>query len=219
MPIRAPRFATRSPSAAGAARLRHRHRGPRHRQRRRRRALRGRRRRDRANHATLFARQLDAGMPAKQRGWFDVELPLAAYAGRRVEPCSARRPRPGAASPNFVATSRHGRTPSSTLRALRRPRRQEPNVFLISVDTLRADHLVLRLRSRHEPGHRRLCSRGGAVRERVHHHSRTTPALASLLTGLYPRAHGLMTLLHSLPADRSPWPSSSLSGATRPAPS
>jgi len=68
-----------------------------------------------------------------------------------------------------------------------------PNLIIILVDTLRADHL-------HYQGyHRRTSPRIDALAEVsqvfTHHHStasRTGPSVASIFTGLYPRSHGVV---------------------------
>src|SRR5262245_25831849 len=74
---------------------------------------------------------------------------------------------------------------------------QGPNVLLIVVDTLRADRLtpqVMPALDRFAQGALR-CSHAESPR------AKTTPAVASLLTGLYPHDHGARDLATPLPAD------------------
>ncbi len=83
------------------------------------------------------------------------------------------------------------------------PRAAAPNVFIISVDTLRADHLGCYGYPRAtSPVIDRLAVEGVLFERVFAPVPRTTPSLASMMTGLYPRAHGLMTLVHTLAPER-----------------
>jgi arylsulfatase A-like enzyme len=73
------------------------------------------------------------------------------------------------------------------------PARPEPgwNVLLISVDTLRADHLGLYGYDRPtSPNIDRLGSQGAVFEQVVCQNTNTNPSHASILSGLYPRTHG-----------------------------
>ena len=71
------------------------------------------------------------------------------------------------------------------------PARQQPDVILISVDTLRADHLGAYGYARAKtPSFDALARRGRLFTQATTPIPRTTPALASLLTGLWPQNHG-----------------------------
>lgn len=68
---------------------------------------------------------------------------------------------------------------------------QRPNVLLVSIDTLRADHLGIYGNPRGLTPHLDRLGNQGVVFERTVTSSPwTLPAVASLLTGLYPRHHG-----------------------------
>jgi arylsulfatase A-like enzyme len=69
---------------------------------------------------------------------------------------------------------------------------QRPNVLLLTIDTLRADRLPLCARLRE-------FARDALVYEHATSpRAKTTPALASLMTGLYPHEHGVRELLQPL---------------------
>jgi uncharacterized protein (TIRG00374 family) len=83
------------------------------------------------------------------------------------------------------------------------PLAQRPNVLLVMVDTLRADHLSCygseRVRT---PALCSLASDGsGAIFDGFSHASWTKPATATLLTGLLPSSHGAMSKPSALPAE------------------
>ncbi len=67
-----------------------------------------------------------------------------------------------------------------------------PNILIISVDTLRADHLgCYRYPRLVSPNIDRLAGEGILFEQTLCPLPRTVPALTSLLTGLYPQDHGL----------------------------
>ncbi len=69
---------------------------------------------------------------------------------------------------------------------------ERPNILLISIDTLRADHLgCYRYPRPVSPNIDRLAREGVLFEQTVCPLPRTVPALASMLTGLYPQDHGL----------------------------
>ncbi|HPF37789.1 MAG TPA: sulfatase [Phycisphaerae bacterium] len=74
-----------------------------------------------------------------------------------------------------------------------------PDVFLISIDCLRPDHVgAFNRLSRLTPNLDRVIS-GGAIYTRAMSHAPfTTPAVASILTGRYPFQHGVRLLLGQL---------------------
>jgi len=79
-------------------------------------------------------------------------------------------------------------------------RRGEANVLLITIDTLRADHLRAYGYARAtSPNLDRLASRGLLFRQAETVQSATWPALTSLHTSLYPSAHGVVWNGHPLP--------------------
>ncbi len=81
------------------------------------------------------------------------------------------------------------------------------NVILISVDTLRADHLGCYGYDRPtSPAIDRLADRGVLFEEAAATAPYTVPSHASMLTGLYPRSHGMVTWARRLPEAIEPLP-------------
>lgn len=69
----------------------------------------------------------------------------------------------------------------------KRPKR--PNVLLVTIDTLRADRL-----EREMPGLMRVAAEGSRLECAVAPRAKTTPSIATLLSGLQPHAHGVRDL-------------------------
>jgi len=79
---------------------------------------------------------------------------------------------------------------------------QEPNLILVMVDTLRADHLSC-YGSQHVPTPNlcELAGDDGSIFDGFAHASWTKPSAASLLTSLLPTSHGAMSKLAALSED------------------
>jgi len=78
-----------------------------------------------------------------------------------------------------------------------------PNVLLITIDTLRADHLSAYGYPREtSPVLDALARRGALFENALTPTPRTTQAIASMMTSLYPQTHGIRTLWGSLPRTR-----------------
>ena len=78
--------------------------------------------------------------------------------------------------------------------------RKKPNVLLISIDTLRGDHLGCYGYNRPtSPTLDEVASKGLLFEDTMATSPWTLPSHGSLLTGLYPRRHGLKSFYHSLP--------------------
>src|SRR2546425_5993318 len=74
-----------------------------------------------------------------------------------------------------------------------------PNVLLITIDTLRADHLGCYGYARGTSPHIDRLAAGGALFERAFTTlPRTTQSVASIVTGRYPKSHGARGLFSSL---------------------
>jgi len=79
---------------------------------------------------------------------------------------------------------------------------EKPNVLLVVVDTLRADRLSCAGYERDTtPQLDRLASEGLRFTHAQSPRAKTTPAVASLLTGLYPHGHGVRDLATPLATD------------------
>lgn len=77
-----------------------------------------------------------------------------------------------------------------------------PNVVLVTVDTLRADHLEVLGHSRETaPGLRRLAEEGVLFEHAISQAPWTLPSVASLLTSLYPIQHGAVLADSALPEE------------------
>ncbi len=80
--------------------------------------------------------------------------------------------------------------------------RRPPNILLIVIDTLRADHLSAYGYSRPTSPHIDALARSGALFEDASSvSSHTRPATASMLTGLYPAVHGAVGFQGSVSPD------------------
>ncbi|HEY8153862.1 MAG TPA: sulfatase-like hydrolase/transferase [Myxococcota bacterium] len=79
---------------------------------------------------------------------------------------------------------------------------KRPNVILVMVDTLRADHLsCYGSREVETPALCSLAADGGTIFDGFSHASWTKPAAASLLTSLLPSTHGAVAKTSVLPAE------------------
>ena len=103
---------------------------------------------------------------------------------------------------------------AAALAGCRPPVTTRPNLLLITLDTTRADHLgAYGDRRARTPNIDRLAA-GGIVFERaIASAPLTLPSHASLLTGLYPFAHGVRNNGHFTLADRVPTIATALSTA------
>ena len=83
------------------------------------------------------------------------------------------------------------------------------NVLLIAVDTLRADHLgVYGYQRATSPNLDDLASEGLVFESVQAPRAKTTPSVATLLTGLYPHDHGVRDLTQELAAEVATLPES-----------
>ena len=91
---------------------------------------------------------------------------------------------------------------ASAAGATRLPAQRPRNLIVLSIDTLRADHLGCYGYEREtSPAIDAFAARGTLFEEAFTTASWTVPAHASLFTGLYPRSHGVENLKQRLPAD------------------
>ena len=78
-----------------------------------------------------------------------------------------------------------------------------PNILMIGVDALRADHLGCYGYARDtSPAIDRLARQGALFENCLVPTPRTTPTIASIMTGRYPRHHGVRRLRDPLPSDQ-----------------
>jgi arylsulfatase A-like enzyme len=130
--------------------------------------------------------------PVPSRHWIDAEIDLGRFADRDVVV---------ALETNCPAGTLTGVTPAwSRIQVLRRTvaRRQQatraaPNVVLLVVDTLRADRLGSYGASpTNTPNLDRLAATGTVFRNTWAQAPWTLPSVTTILTGRYPRAHGVV---------------------------
>ncbi len=142
----------------------------------------------------LYSRHIrpDAGR------WLDVRIPLETFAGREVTVVLRTLPSPrDAARADFAGDTAFWAEPR--IAAAPGPRGGAPDVFLITVDTLRADHLgCYGYRRDTSPAIDALAADGVLYENAFTTVPRTGPGFASLLTGRYPAAHGVHSMLDRL---------------------
>jgi arylsulfatase A-like enzyme len=139
----------------------------------------------------LWTTSVNPAASRRDRRWFDERIDLGAYAGKTVELSLA------------TAVEEPGRTLAGipgwgTVRLVRetalarQPARSDaPNVLVLLVDTLRADHVGCYGASPSpSPNLDALASTGLVFTQAIAQASWTLPSVASIFTGLHPRSHG-----------------------------
>jgi arylsulfatase A-like enzyme len=139
----------------------------------------------------LYMHQTDNMSPVAQ-AWRDIELPLSKYAGREVrlrfqasptmwmrfEDAPFAPPKPLVSAPLIVASEA--------------PDEQRRNVILISIDTLRADHLGAYGYQRPvSPTIDHLVQHGVLFENVIAQWPETSASHMTMFTGLYPSVHGI----------------------------
>ncbi len=110
--------------------------------------------------------------------------------------------KPKVISARVIATVTAGLLVLAATGCLRDGADERPNVLLITVDTLRADHLgAYGYKFDTSPNIDRLAAGGAVVERCVSAAPETAPGTASLLTGLYQDAHTVAYNLRTLPED------------------
>jgi arylsulfatase A-like enzyme len=133
------------------------------------------------NRTVLFRRRLGKD---DQRRWYDAIVPLATVKERHGEITLEAEVRRG---PKSLKKHAFWTPPSFG------PARADdaPSIILVSIDTLRADHLsCYGYRRQTSPNLDRLAKQGTLFRQAIAPASWTLPSHASMLTGLYPHHHG-----------------------------
>lgn len=140
----------------------------------------------------------------RRDGWVEADVSLEAYAGQEVELYfRTARSREGLDPPSAGSDLAVWAHPKVWIPRSAGDWETAPDVLLVTVDTLRADHLSCYGHARNtSPSIDALAADGILFENAFTTVPRTTPALASLMTGDYPRKHGLMTLLDALPSQK-----------------
>ena len=136
-----------------------------------------------AGERRLFSKALDPQRRRRHRRWFDDQLSLRDYGGERVTISLQTR----AVGPQNRSTS------WSTPRVIYPRKKGEKNVILISLDTLRADHLNCYGYTAREtsPNIDEFARDGTRFATVISSSPWTTPSHMSILTSLYPSYHGV----------------------------
>jgi arylsulfatase A-like enzyme len=135
----------------------------------------------------LFSNDLDIGSQAVVENWGEIDLDLAAYAGKRATLTLSTSDLPGAPAPNLAYplwgdVVLYTSTPPAT--------RPGPSVILISLDTLRADRLGCYGYARPTSPNLDAFAADAILFERALSPApMTTPAHASIFTGVSPYLH------------------------------
>jgi arylsulfatase len=137
---------------------------------------------------SLFSRHLDPGHNEGDRGWQPISIDLSPFAGQQV---------------SLTFSTKAGKNPMNDWAAWSQPRlvsekrvpvglENQPNVVLISIDTLRADHVSAYGYDRPTTPRLDQLSREGVLFEQAYCQVVITlPSHATMLTSLYARTHGL----------------------------
>lgn len=132
-----------------------------------------------------------------ESGWRDHRIALDALAGQSVRFVLTTRPAPGTA-PGTAVVPLWGAP-----RVLEpRPRRGARNLILVSLDTLRADYVgAYGSPFPTTPVLDGVASEGALFEQVIATYPSTPGSHMSMMTGLYPNAHGVIGPLDTLPAD------------------
>ena len=157
----------------------------------------------RVDEQRVYSRVLNPQAYRHDRKWNDERIDLGPWAGREVTLELATDVAGGA---NRVAGT-PGWSGVRLVRACERARQpaapDRPNVLVLLVDTLRADHLGCYGASPSpSPNLDRLAARGLVFEQAIAQAPWTIPSVATILTGLHPRSHGVVAWPFSKPAAR-----------------
>jgi len=147
----------------------------------------------------LFQKHVSPADMKKQQGWIDEEIDLKPYEGQEVDLVLEV-----SAGSSGDARNDHAVWSNPVIRQQSRisfPRRKAayPGIVLITADTLRADYLGCYGNERVETPTLDRLSKEGVLFEQVYTAANiTNPAHISILTSLFPRAHGIYTNMDRL---------------------
>ena len=141
----------------------------------------------------VFERTVNPGRSRHDRQWFDERVDLAGAADRDVE--ITLRSEAAGGGTHLAGTA--GWADVRLVRELAFPRQpasaERPSVLVLLVDTLRADRLgCYGAQPSPTPTLDRLAASGTVFEQAIAQASWTMPAVATIMTGLHPRDHGLV---------------------------
>jgi arylsulfatase len=146
----------------------------------------------------LYERHLDPRQHPEDRRWFDETVDLGPFAGQRLqiifhtEPGNSDQYDWSAWSTPFLLSWEQSDSDIP----------ERPNILLITIDTLRADHLSCYGYPRQtSPNLDRLARQGVRFARAYSHADITLPSHSTILTGLHPRTHGVIENSVALPRE------------------
>lgn len=146
----------------------------------------------------LYERHLDPYQRPADRGWFAEQVDLEAFAGQRLQ-IVFRTASGGDPRNDWAAWS----TPYLT--SWERIEGGKPirlNLLFITLDTVRADHLSAYGYDRQtSPTLDRLAAEGTRFTQAYSHIDLTNPSHLTMLSGLYPRSHGILNNTSVVPLE------------------
>jgi len=146
----------------------------------------------------IFDRKFDPVRRWKERSWIDREVDLSAHAGRRIRLIFQ------VDDLGITGSAGSGRFAVWGHPIIQIPAEPPPNVLLILIDTLRADHLSCYGYERRTTPHLdALARRAVCFEEVVSSSCWTAPAVASLFTGEHSPRHGVRSGLTLSLAERA----------------
>jgi arylsulfatase len=146
----------------------------------------------------LYERHLSPQVRPEDRSWFDEQVDLAKFAGQRLH--FVFRTEPGENNQNDWAVWSQPRLFSALAESAAATER--PNIVLITLDTLRADHVSCYGYPRQTtPTLDRLAAEGVRFTHAYSQSDHTNPSHTTILTGMYPRSHSVTSNRAALPLE------------------
>ena len=140
-----------------------------------------------------FARVLNPASRHRDRQWLTEEIDLAPFSGRTVDVVFSTERENPAAPPAGIPGWSHLRLVRAREVARQPAQPTRPNVLVVLVDTLRADALgCYGALPSLTPSVDALARRGVVFEQAISQAAWTSPSVASVFTGLYPRSHGVI---------------------------
>ncbi len=146
----------------------------------------------------VYERHVDPRQRTEDRRWFDETVDLSSFSGQQIQ---------------IVLKTEAGQSSQNDWAAWSGPwllsweesdsnSAHRPNVLLITIDTLRGDHVSSYGYPRQTtPELDRLTREGVLFAQAFSHSERTNPSHVSILTGSYPRSHGVVNNRTPVPAE------------------
>jgi len=144
------------------------------------------------SHTELWRRYLAPGHISADQDWIDVDLDLAAYAGREAEILFESFPSPRRPNPFVAVEHTTGDAPLFSAPTVAVIDQERPNVLVILIDSLRAKSLGIYGAGADPSPHIDAFAAESTIFDWAMSTSPwTVPSTASLFTGLLPEQHGV----------------------------